>query len=243
MEDGEEKTTPFVGSKKPSLLAALSDKTPISRCLVVGLIAESSSKVEAGEAMVAAASAPTASEREAAASSKRGVGADAAAMTSQVHGLCLVQNSTVACLYECPEDTMSAVLKKLDELSKDGKVVKSMRVISCCEGTPARVFGKLTSKILTLQKEPDVDLEAENPTTAAFYVYTKLVKLGRQLTSQASTDADMEAALGRLKQYYAEFLPSNERIAAMAGAEAYASVEQHYALFCLPLENPPLIHY
>ena len=53
----------------------------------------------------------------------------------------------------------------------------------------------------------------------------------------------MEAALGRLKQYYAEFLPSNERIAAMAAADAYTSVEDHYALFCKPLENRPLIHY
>ena len=81
---------------------------------------------------------------------------------------------------------MFAVFTKLNELSKDAKIVKSMRVIACCEGVPERVFGKLTSKILTLQKEPDVDLEAENPTTAAFYVYTKLVKLGRQLTSQVS---------------------------------------------------------
>ena len=177
MEDGEEKPTTVVGSAKPSLLAALSDKVAITRCLVVGVIAESSSKVEAGEAMVAAASASTASEREAAVIAKRGSAAAAAVSTSPVHGLCIVQGSTVACLYECPEETMSAVFEKLNELSTDGKVVKSMRVISCCEATPECVFGKLRSKILTLQKEPDVDLEAENPTTAAFYVYTKLVKV------------------------------------------------------------------
>ena len=57
------------------------------------------------------------------------------------------------------------------------------------------------------------------------------------------TEADMEAALGRLKQYYAEFLPSNERIAAMARADAYASVEDHTSQFCLPLQNAPLVHY
>ena len=58
---------------------------------------------------------------------------------------------------------------------------------------------------------------------------------------------DPAAALDMLKQYYSEFLPSNERVLAFADATIFCTLEQQHKLYCTPIRtvlesnviNPP----
>jgi hypothetical protein len=52
-----------------------------------------------------------------------------------------------------------------------------------------------------------------------------LVQLGKQLTAKDLSQTDLNSALDHLKQYYGEYLPSNERVIALAEQDSIFSIE------------------
>ena len=114
-------------------------------------------------------------------------------------------------------------------------MLADIRVLAHCEQCPKPVFSEWAFRTLSLAKESDIDLEAEDPTSAAFYAYHKLCKLGRKLNEKKLSREDLTAALDYLKQYYSEFLPSNERLLAFTNCGDLATLEEHLELYSTPI--------
>lgn len=112
------------------------------------------------------------------------------------------------------------------------------RLAWCCsEDCPTRAFVSWSYRSVTLKSEI-VDLEGEDPVSTSYDVYSKLVRLGQQLTEADLTHADISAALDNLRQRYSEFLPSNDRIKKLCEMEGLTTLEEYLDLFDAPFDVP-----
>lgn len=162
-----------------------------------------------------------------------------------VHGLALVQSQSIINIVESTPMACMAYLKAVaaecaaaeeEEGQLESWSVEDIRVVANSEDCPNACFGKWAFRGITLPREQDIDLEQENVTSAAFSVYSRLVQLGKQLTARDLSDADMDSALDHLKQYYGEYLPSNERVIALAEQESVFSIEDWLAFHAAPVD-------
>jgi hypothetical protein len=149
-----------------------------------------------------------------------------------IRGLALVQSQSLISVVESTPSACMAYLKLIaaecaaaDEGELESWSIEDVRVIANSEDCPAACFGPWACREITVAREQDIDLEQENVTSAAFSVYSRLVQLGKQLTAKDLSQTDLSSALDHLKQYYGEYLPSNERVIALAEQESIFSVE------------------
>ena len=151
-----------------------------------------------------------------------------------INGLALVQSQSLISLIE---STPTACMKYLQLIAaecaateaSEGQLeswsIEDVRVVANSEDCPTACFGPWACREITVAREQDIDLEQENVTSAAFSVYSRLVQLGKQITAKDLSTKDLNSALDHLKQYYGEYLPSNERVIALAEQEGIFSIE------------------
>jgi hypothetical protein len=164
-----------------------------------------------------------------------------------VRGLGLVQSQSIISVVESTPAACMAYLKAIaaecaaaeeGEGQLEAWSVEDVRVVANSEDCPNSCFGPWAFREITLPREQDIDLEQENVTSAAFSVYSRLVQLGKQLTAKGLSDADLSSALDHLKQYYGEYLPSNERVIALAEQESIFSNEDWLGFHAAPVDLP-----
>ena len=152
-----------------------------------------------------------------------------------MHGLALVQSQSFISLLESTPTACLTYLKLIAgecaaaEEGDEGLEpwsIEDVRVVANSEDCPSACFGPWACREITVAREQDIDLEQENVTSAAFNVYSRLVQRGKQLTAKELNQTDLNAALDHLKQYYGEYLPSNERVIALAEQEGIFGLEE-----------------
>jgi len=158
--------------------------------------------------------------------------------TFPIRGLALIQSQSLVSVVESTPTACMAYLRLVaaecaaadeGEGQLEAWSIEDVRVVANSEDCPSACFGPWDCREITVAREQDIDLEQENVTSAAFSVYSRLVQLGKQLTAKDLSEADMTSALDHLKQYYGEYLPSNERVIALAEQESIFSVEDFLA--------------
>ena len=162
-----------------------------------------------------------------------------------IHGLGIVQSQSLACIVESTPTACMAYLQAIAAecaAAEDGEhqlepwAIEDVRVVANSEDCPRACFGPWAYREISVAREQDIDLEQENITDAAFNVYSRLVQLGKQLTGKELSEGDMSSALDHLKQYYGEYLPSNERVLALAEQEIIFSLEAFLDFHCSPID-------
>ena len=162
-----------------------------------------------------------------------------------VNGLGLVQSQSIVSVVESTPAACMSYLKAIaaecaaadeGEGQLEAWSVEDVRVVANSEDCPNACFGPWAFREITLPREQDIDLEQENVTSAAFSVYSRLVQLGKQLTAKDLSDVDLSSALDHLKQYYGEYLPSNERVIALAEQESIFSIEDWLGFHASPVD-------
>jgi hypothetical protein len=151
-----------------------------------------------------------------------------------IHGVALIQSQSLISIVESTPTACMRYLKLIaDECAaaEDSDAglepwsIEDVRVVANSEDCPSACFGPWAFREITVAREQDIDLEQENVTSAAFSVYSRLVQLGKQLTAKDLSQTDLNSALDHLKQYYGEYLPSNERVIALAEQDSIFSIE------------------
>lgn len=150
-----------------------------------------------------------------------------------IHGLALIQSQSLVSIIESTPTACLAYLKLIaaecaaseESEALENWSIEDVRVVANSEDCPSACFGPWAFREITVAREQDIDLEQENVTSAAFSVYSRLVQLGKQLTAKDLSETDLNSALDHLKQYYGEYLPSNERVIALAEQESVFSIE------------------
>lgn len=161
-----------------------------------------------------------------------------------VGGLGLIQAQSFVSFVEAPPDVCTAYLRLIkgdvyDEEKDDEPEnwsLEEVRVVAQVEDCPFPCFGTWAFREVQLAREQDVDLEQEGFTEASFSLMTKLSQLGKQLTEKGGSASDMESALDHLKQYYTEYLPSNERVIAFTEQDAIFSLDEFLQFHADPID-------
>jgi hypothetical protein len=129
----------------------------------------------------------------------------------------LLQTTSFFNLIEASPDAIYALLRHLDTLSKaDSPLVTDLKVISAVDDCPRRAFQSWSYRSPSLAPEAGFSLEGEDVLEAGFQLYSKLVAVGQQLTDADLTQETLGTALDTLKQRFADYLPSDERVRAFA---------------------------
>ncbi len=234
--DGEPVEVPLESQQLPtSLFEAIQQRqerdglaTRWTRCMIVARVAGKASAVGAHHAALL----------EAASVNEEG---DA----FPIHGLGIVQSQSLACIVESTPAACMAYLKAIAAecaAAEDGEgqlepwAVEDVRVVANSEDCPHTCFGPWAYRDISVAREQDIDLEQENITDAAFNVYSRLTQLGKQMTGKELSEGDLKSALDHLKQYYGEYLPSNERVLALAEQESIFSLEAFLDFHCAPMD-------
>lgn len=115
--------------------------------------------------------------------------------------------------------------------------IGNIRVMCCMEDCPNRLFSVWTSSILALEKEKDADIDAEGFENAAYYTYSKLVRLSKQLQDKSENSAQLADAFGQLNAAQLSFLPSNERVVLLAQCVSLPTLMEHFGMNDVPIQT------
>lgn len=156
---------------------------------------------------------------------------------ADVSGLMLLQSTTFLNLIEATPDVIIALLRhmQLEMENAEAPCIANVRVVANTEDCPTRAFVSWSYRSVSLPPQAS-DLGDTDIVTSSFNMYHKLVQLGQHLTDADLTPADISAALDSLKQKYAQYLPSNELVAAFSVSEDVASLEEYLELFDSPVD-------
>lgn len=156
---------------------------------------------------------------------------------ADVSGLMLLQATTFINLIEATPDVINALLRHIQlQTESPTACVSSVRIVACSEDCPNPAFVSWSYRSITMPAEPGVDLDKEDIVTSSFEVYSKLVKLGQQLTDADLPQADIPAALDNLRQRFPQFLPSNERVQAFTASPKVTSLNEYLDIFDAPVD-------
>lgn len=152
-------------------------------------------------------------------------------------GLCLGIGRGIVNVLECPADDAMAFLGRIRDHVKhpDTATIKCATVLAACEDCPNRVFAGWECRFVKKPRESGIDLASEGAFTVGNAVYTGLITLGNKLTERKLSAEDYASALNNLKQYFAEYVPSSERVVALAEAEDLMDVAEYIELYGSPV--------
>lgn len=157
-----------------------------------------------------------------------------------VNGLGLIQAQSFVAFVESTPEVVERYAREIQkEISAEVDepwAVEDVRVVAMSDDCPYACFDKWAYRIISLNKEQDIDLESEGVTDACFGVYSKLISMGRQLTEKSLSENDMNSLLDHIKQYYQDSLPSNERVLALTEREELFTLENHIEFYFGPLK-------
>ena len=153
----------------------------------------------------------------------------------ECNGVALVQSHSLVNFIEADPEVCSAYLGLLQAESVEEELpwaIEDVRIVGQCEDCPSSTFPKWRYSVLALPKEPDVDLESENVTTAASILFNSFCKVGAALIADKG---DEEAQFAMLAEKHTDKLPSNERALAFSERDEVFSLEDHVEFFGNPI--------
>lgn len=173
---------------------------------------------------------------------------------ADVSGLMILQQDSFLNLIEAAPDAIMALMRHINKQREEtSPCLTSVRVLASSEDCPSRAFVSWSYRSVSLKAEPKVDLDGDDVAGVAYEVYSKLVALGKELTNQDLTHADISAALDTLRQRYADYIPTNERIKAIVALDGIPKLEEYMEIFDAPVDvdleselvwpHPPSLKY
>lgn len=153
----------------------------------------------------------------------------------EVSGIALVQSHSMLNMVEAEPSVIMAYLKLLlaDLKEEDAQwALEDIRIVGQSEDCPSRQFPTWCYAVLQLGKEPDIDLESENVTSAAAVMFGNMSKLGQALRLGQGDSRQLEF----LATNHAAILPSNERALAFCERDELFSVPDYLEFFDDPFQ-------
>jgi len=156
---------------------------------------------------------------------------------ADVSGLMILQADTFLNLIEAAPDAIMALLRHIAKQAEEERpCLETVRVLASSEDCPSRAFVSWSYRSVNLKAEMSLVLDEEDVVGTSYETYSKLVQLGQQLNDADLTHADISAALDNLRQRYADFIPSNERLKALTSVPGITTLEEYLDIFDAPIE-------
>lgn len=132
-------------------------------------------------------------------------------------GFTLVMKYSVATVLEAEKEYVSDFLLKLTSELADRAVLEPVRILAVTEDAPEPCFpvGGWAYRSVAVPAEPELEILEEEYTTAAFDVYSKLLRLGKKYLDKGMSAPEYQSALEKVKSQSGDLLPSNERVLAL----------------------------
>lgn len=156
---------------------------------------------------------------------------------ADVSGLMILQPDTFLNLIEAAPDAIMALLRHIAKQDDEAEpALDNVRVLASSEDCPSRAFVSWSYRSVNLKPEMSIALDEDDVVGTCYETYSKLVQLGHRLNDADLSHADISAALDNLRQRYAEFIPSNERLKAFTGLKGVTTLQEYLEIFDAPIE-------
>lgn len=142
-----------------------------------------------------------------------------------VAGLMVLQTGSFFTLIEAAAETVIALLRAVEaEVNRQGGGrITDVRIVGFTEDCPRRVFGPWSYRSVVLPPEAGAEssVEAEPPVTQCSSLFRSIMQVGAHMMDglPQGQQVDMQAVLDQLQERWGSFLPSDERLQAMAASD------------------------
>lgn len=145
----------------------------------------------------------------------------------EVTGLLIVQASSFMGVVESSPENVVALLAALQRTYKADTV--PIRIVGFTEDVPMRRFSAWTYTTVSLVPEPTVDLDAEPAASLCSNLYRTIIHVGKEIKDSGAP------ASTQLRERFAQYLPSDERVAALATSDKVTSLSEWMDIYTSPL--------
>jgi hypothetical protein len=148
---------------------------------------------------------------------------------ANVSGVLLIQSESLINLVETKEDVAMDLLRQLS----DNSSFTNVRVIVSAEDCPSRIFSDWNYRVVQSGAEADIDLGHEDLATAGYSIYSKILKIGKQIAEQRLDASD---ALDRLSDNWPDLIPSQDRVLAFSAFDGVQSLAEYMQMYDAPIK-------
>ena len=156
--------------------------------------------------------------------------------TMPVNGIAIVQSHSFINILEADRDVCLRYLNLLQAEANEEDLPWAMedtKVVGHVEDCPEAQFLDWEYRVVSLQKETDIDLEVENVTSAASILLISLCKVGKSIMEKKG---DKQNQMDKIGELYGDKLPSNERVLAFTEQDGIFSLTEYLEFFDTPIK-------
>jgi len=146
-------------------------------------------------------------------------------------GLLIIQASSVLNIVESSSETVTALLRHVQAEAGRGEEarVTSVRVVAGTEDVPERTLSPWAYAAVSLPPEGTVLVDADACVGLCTSLYRTVQQVCHQLKEAGPT------GLEHLQERYAAFLPSDDRVSALAASDCITSLDEWLELYDAPI--------
>lgn len=144
----------------------------------------------------------------------------------EVTGLLIVQAGSFMGVVETSPEHVASLLR---EMQRTFGASLPLRVVGFTEDVPMKRFPGWSYCSVSLPGEAAVDIESESAASLCSTLYRTIIHVGKEIRDSGAP------AHTQLQERFAQYLPSDERVQALAASEKLTSVSEWLAIFDSPV--------